>query len=376
MDAISGVQVKPMQNESSAGSPAWVINHSGSVTAVSSATIISPAPREAWNEVVQTDANTLVSQTPGWTDVMCAAGHAADASRYYELPDGQRMILPLVRLSGPLPRFASPPAAWGFGGLLSAMPLRASDIEVVFEDLSRLPAAQITVRPNPLDAGVWQAGAPAVAIAIPRRAHVVDLTGGFEAVVKRFDTQAKRSIRKAEREGVTVEYDTSSKFVPEFYELFKMSLVRWADKQHEPAWLSHWRGTRRDPIDKFIQMSERMNGECRWYVARAAGQTIAACLVLMGKNAHYTRGVMNRDLATNGANFLLQRTILEDACKNGCRWYHMGETGHSESLSKFKEHFGALPYAYAEYRVEHLPITKTDRAVRSAVKRIIGFKDA
>jgi hypothetical protein len=35
----------------------------------------------------------------------------------------------------------------------------------------------------------------------------------------------------------------------------------------------------------------------------------------------------------------------------------MGETGASESLAHFKSRFGALPYDYAEYRVERLPLT-------------------
>lgn len=338
--------------------------------------VISPAPLPAWLDLMNADPHALVSQSPAWANVMCAATRCTDASRYYQLPDGQRLLLPLVRLAGPLTRLASPPSSWGFGGLISAMPLRPSDVATVFEDLSRVPAAQINLRPNPLDATIWMAGAPASAIAIPRRAHVIDLAGGFDAVTKRFNTQARRSIRKAEREGVTVECDTTDRLVPAFYDLFQMSLDRWACKQNEPKWLARWRGRRRDPMDKFIEMSNRLNGECRWYAARAEGQLIAVGLVLLGKNAHYTRCVMNRDLATNGASYLLQCTILADACKAGCNWYHLGESGNSESLSTFKEHFGAVPHAYAEYRIERVPMTRMDGAARNAVKKLIGFKDA
>jgi hypothetical protein len=338
--------------------------------------VVSPAPREAWRDITQADPNALVTQSPAWVDTLCAITGAQDASRHYEMPDGQRLILPLARQAGLLRRMASMPSAWGFGGLLSAQPIRAEHVAAVFDDLATLPALQITLRPNPLDADAWQAGAPSAVLRLPRRAHAIDLAGGFDAVSKRFDTQAKRNMRKAEREGVSVECDASGRLVPEFYELFLMSLERWAGKQHEPNWLARWRGQRRDPMSKFVQMSQGMAGACRWYVARVNGKPAGAILVLMGKNAHYTRGAMDRSLASTGANFLLHRTAIEDACKAGCRWYHMGETGNSESLSNFKEHFGAQPYAYAEYRVERLPLTKTDTAARNAIKKLIGFKDA
>lgn len=353
----------------------FTLNQRASGAEKSCVNVLSPAPRQAWDEVMSDDSLALVSQSPEWLRVICAAARCTDASRYYELPDGQRMVLPLVRLPGPLMRFASPPAAWGFGGLISARPLRPSDVAAVFDDLKRLHAAQITVRPNPLDAGVWQAGAPAFAIVIPRCAHVIDLEGGYEKVAKRFDRNVRSCPRKAERLGVTLECDTTDRLIPEIYRLYMKSLERFAAKQHEPVWLTRWRGKRRDPIEKLLQMSRGMNGVCRWYVARVNGQIAAASLVLLGKNAHATRAMMNREYGTTGANYLVQRNAIEDACKAGCRWYHLGESGKSESLAAYKEHFGAKPYDYAEYRIEHLPVTKIDTAARNAVKRLIGFKD-
>jgi hypothetical protein len=344
--------------------------------AASGVKIISPAPHEMWLDVMDADANTLVSQTPAWMAVMRDAGSHVDASRYYELADGQRLLLPMVRLGGPVLRMASPPAAWGFGGLLSSLPIRASDVALVFEDLARLPVAQISLRPNPLDAEVWRAGAPSTAIALPRRAHIIDLKGGFSTVSKRFDKDARYNTRKAERNDVSVECDTTDRLVPAFYELFMMSLERWAARQHEPVWLARWRGQRRDSLDKFMKMSLGMKGACHWYVARVKGELAGAILVLRDKNAHYTRSVMNHELGSTAANYLLLRTALEDACNAGCRWFHMGETGASESLALFKEHFGAQSCPYAEYRIERLPISRMDKAARGVVKKVIGFKDA
>ena len=54
----------------------------------------------------------------------------------------------------------------------------------------------------------------------------------------------------------------------------------------------------------------------------------------------------------------------------------MGETGASGSLAQFKSHFGAVPCAYAEYRLERVPVSRLDRGLRGIVKRIVGFRDA
>ena len=64
------------------------------------------------------------------------------------------------------------------------------------------------------------------------------------------------------------------------------------------------------------------------------------------------------------------------ACELGCTAYHLGESGQSASLAQYKEKFGARPVDYAELRMERLPYTRTDQAARSAVKKVLGFRDA
>ena len=95
-------------------------------------------------------------------------------------------------------------------------------------------------------------------------------------------------------------------------------------------------------------------------------------MVLFGGNAHYTRGAMDKDLAgPTRASFLLQRLAIEDTCKAGCRYYNMGATGTSDTLVRFKSHFGALPYNFSEYRFERLPFTRIETRLRDIVTRKI-----
>ena len=342
--------------------------------------VTSPAPREVWLDALKADPDALVFQTPAWLDSICATGNYADASRLYETRDGRHLVLPMVRrkhLPMALTTQASLPNAWGMGGLVAPGSVQTEEIAAVFADLARQPALRTLLRPNPLAAEKWAAAQPPGVVAIPRLAHVLDLEGGFEQVwAKRFTGTARTAVRKAEQSGLVVECDTTGKLVPIFYELFSRSLDRWGKQQHEPLILARWRGHQRDPLRKFQIIAEHLGDACRVWVAWFNGQPAATILVLQGTNASYTRGAMDKELAgPTRANYLLHKLAIEDACRAECRHYHMGESGASSSLAQFKTRFGARAYSYAEYCLERLPITRTDKQLRKLVKRLIGFKD-
>jgi hypothetical protein len=334
-----------------------------------------------WQDLVKSDAKALPSQTPAWLDCICAMGGHEDASRLYETPEGRQLVLPMVRrrhLPAALTTEASLPHAWGIGGLVASGTVHAEEVAAVFADLAGRSVLRIRIRPNPLVAEAWASARPPGVIAIPRLAHVLNLEGGFDRVwAKRFSSNTRRKIRKAERSGLVVECDTSWRLVPVFYDLLQRSFDRWARQQHEPRALARWRGRRRDPLRKFQIIAQMLGDACHIWVAWLDGQPAAAILVLQGANAHYTRGAMNKELAgPTFANYLLHQLAIENACRAGCRYYHMGESGSSASLAHFKSRFGARAYPYAEYRLERLPITSVDDRLRGLIKCLIGFKYA
>ncbi|MBW7882650.1 MAG: GNAT family N-acetyltransferase [Caldilineaceae bacterium] len=343
--------------------------------------VVTPAPRHVWRAVVQADPWGLMTQTPEWIDCICASGEFEDASRLYEMASGKQLILPMVRrrhLPTMLAWEASPPSGWGMGGLIASAPIDRAEIAAVFADLQRSGGLRVSIRPNPLQGDLWAQARPSRALALPRFAHVLDLEGGFETVWKtRFAGNTRNQVRKAERSGLVVECDTTGKLVPIYYNLYLKSLARWAEQQHEPLALALWRGKRRDPLAKLQSMAQKLGPSCQVWMAWLDGQPVAGIIVLRGANAHYTRGAMDKDLAgPTYANDLLHRLAIEDACRDGCHYYHMGESGLSASLARFKARFGAEGMAYAEYRLERLPITRADTFMRQQVKRLIRFKDA
>lgn len=341
--------------------------------------VTSPAPRDIWVDAIANDPTALPSQSPQWLDSVCAMGRHKEASRLYEFSDGKRFVMPMVRRALPamVSSAESLPFAWGRGGIVGPGDPTVDHIRAILADLQSLPYARVAVKPNPLTAELWSAAAPPGAVKVPGRVHFLDLEGGFDAVwSKRFTTNTRRQVRKAEKLGVVIERDDTGRLVPVFNALLQSSIDRWAARQHEPRQLARLRGRLRDPIRKFRLIAEHLGEACRIWVAWIEGRPAATILVIQQRNAYYARGAMDLELAgSSGANHFLHKHAIEEACRAGCRFYYMGESGNSESLSYYKERFGAQPCEHAEYFLEKLPFTRIDRAVRGLVKRTIGFRD-
>ncbi len=340
--------------------------------------VTSPAPREVWERLLRSSEDAMAFHTPGWLDCLCAAGGYADASRFYELPGDRQLVLPLVRprrLPETLTAAASLPYGWGFGGLVTPRTVQAEEVAAVLADLLGLPALRTSLRPNPLTAAAWAAAAPRKVVTVPRVAHVLDLDGGFERVwSQRFKSWTRTTVRKAERSGLVVECDTTGKLVPVFYNLYLRSIDRWAREGSAPLAVARWRARRRDPLRKFQLVAEHLGEACRVWVAWLDGRPAAATIVLVqGANATYWRGAMDEELAgPSRANYLLHHHAIEDTCRAGCRYYHMGDTGMSTSLAQFKSRFGAEAHEYVEYRLERLPFTRLSARARGLARRPLG----
>ena len=345
------------------------------------AKVTTPAPLEVWRDLYQHDPESLPTQSPAWLECLYAQGGYRNASRLYEFSDGQQLLIPMVKRKG-LPEHlavqASLPHAWENGGVLARREPSPEELRALFAELSKSHFLSLSLHPNPRRADLWRQAQPAEVTVIPRRAHVLDLEGGFDRVwTERFASKTRNKVRKAEKLGVVIECDSSGKLISVFHDLLRRSVDRWAAQQREPRWLARQRAAQRDPLSKFEHIARVLATACRVRVAWHERQAVAAALVLTGtNNAYYIRGVMDKALAAPvNANDLLQSLAIQDACEAGCRYYHMGESGWSENLSHFKERFGARAYDYAEYRMERFPISQLDHGLRSVVKRVIGFKD-
>lgn len=343
--------------------------------------VITPAPREEWRAALAGDSRALPEHAPEWVDALCAGGRYADASRYYVLDDGRTFVLPLVVRRGPLGVggwLQGYPPSWGIGGLVGA----DADVDVlraVLADLRATRSQRIGLRPDPTRWAGWRDAVeadPAV-LTVPRRAHVIDLTGGAEHAFSQFSKSARRGTRVAEKVGVRVEVDRSGALLEDYYRLYLLSVDRWAERQHEPRALARFRARRRDPLEKLRIMADKLGKSFAVALAYVDDQPAFGSITLLGQTAHDTRAAMDRDLVEGTyAGDLVQWRMIQLACELGCTAYHLGESGQSASLAQFKEKFGARPVDYAELRLERLPWTRVDQRLRAIVKKALRFRDA
>lgn len=348
------------------------------MSAVRITSVDHPTQRE-WLEVVADDPSSMADHSPAWNDAIVDRGGFVDATRCYRLADGRRFVVPLVhrRLAGHRGGWlASPPPAWGFGGVVGRH-LDAEVLRAVVDDLAGLDALRVSVRPDPSTAELWRELDRPGLLRVPRFAHVLDLPNGPDGVDARFSRNARHGARRARNRGVTVRTERSGALLDEHYRLYLLSVERWARSQREPRASARWRAVRRDPLEKLRAMADRLGPAFCHHLAYHEGAAVASVIVLLGNAAHDTRAAMDRDRAAPvQANDLLTCEAVRHAAAEGVRRYHFGESRADSPLARFKEKFGATGVAYDEVRIERLPLTRVDAAARRTVKRAIGFRDA
>jgi hypothetical protein len=338
--------------------------------------VITPAPRVAWQRLVDCDANALPFQTPAWTDAVCRSGRWADASRLYQFADGREVMLPLVRRRRPggtgLTTLASMPPQWGSGGAVAAEMVSPADAAVILEDLHGAAPLRVLLRPNPLVSEPWAVASGPGTTMVRHVAHVLDLGGGFERVYReRFHSRTRTNLRRAERSRLTIERGTGGELISEFHALYLRWAERRARERHVPLPLARRRA---EPLRRLELIARCLGTGCRVWHVRQGGRPVAGLILAVhGANAVYLRGCSDLELTRpTRANDLLQSLAIEESCRDGCRYYHMGESGGVASLARFKERFGAVPYTFSELRLERVPVT----AVEDWAGRVKGALEA
>ena len=342
-----------------------------------SVTVVSPAPKDVWQELCDADSTATLSQTPAWTDALVGWTGWKDASRLYRTEDGRSFVLPLVK-RGPAGRgaiYASLPSGWGVGGFVSAHTLRTEDVAAALTDIQRLNPLAARFLPNPLQGEIWSPPSPSAAIVLPRYSHVIDLEGGFEKVwSERYRRTARRTIGKAS-DALDIERDTSGRLIPVYRELFRRSVERWAQRSREPRWLARIRESREDPTGKLEYLAESLGDQMVTWVASYRGEPAAADIILRGSSYFGWRGAMHEELGpSTHAAYLLQNLSIREACEAGARHYYLGESGESAGLALFKERFGGIGHRYSEIRTERLPYTRANQLAATTVKRLVGYQ--
>ena len=205
-----------------------------------------------------------MSQSPGWVDALCRSGYE-DATRVYAARSGARMVLPLVRRCGGGPRASGSARVdarcVGHGRTAHrGVPPQRTTFARSSTTWSSTGAVRITVRPNPLQAQLWDAAAHhARGSAYPApgaRARSGRRRRAWSGIHISRAPRARRCARRSVA-GIEVRSGNAPELLCDFRRLYDLSVRRWAAGQNEPVALAQLRAHRRDAPAKWMRYRGR-----------------------------------------------------------------------------------------------------------------------
>jgi CelD/BcsL family acetyltransferase involved in cellulose biosynthesis len=348
--------------------------------------VSTPAPRDVWGAVLDTDPGAVVSQSLPWADALFAGGRYRDVSRLYEFGSGNQVVLPLSA-SRVLPAMTSPvaswPRVWNVGGpLCRDGRVTAAEAAAVLDDVARMRAltTQIWIGHGADRAWIDAARADERRFRVEQSGTwILDLGQGDGHVWERkFRSSVRRAIRKAERSDLDIEVGHAGQLIDDFYGLYVKSVQRWARMQHAPLWLTRRRLAATTNPGRLARVARSFGPQCSTWVARSDGQPVAALIVLRsGRYAKAWHGAMDKDLSAplGGVSQLLDWLAIQSAVADGYSRYDLGYATPGTSLGGYKERLGADLALNHLIWTERIPVRAADQAVRGAVKKAIGFRD-
>ncbi len=305
-----------------------------------------------WDAYVARHPDATVFHLSGWGRVIeRATGHRA---LYLMALDGERVsgIYPLVILSSRL--FGTTGVSLpfvGYGGIVADGPEAEQSLA---DEAARLAAAagcrSIELRqrrPLKLD---WPTTDRKVATAISTE-------GGASQVMARLHQNVRNKIRKAEKEGVTVQEGPEG--LPEFYAIYSRNLRDL--------------GTPVISRRFFEAALEHLPDNLKVYRAMRNGKTIAAKIVAVDRRTcYFTWSASLREKLAHAPVHAMNWRAIEDACEAGCNWVDLGRSTAGTSHQDFKKYWGGeswtLPWAYQLLDGAELPgLHKEDRRFSLAI---------
>ncbi len=294
---------------------------------------------ENWDAILCELGTASVFHRRVWLDLVADLARAKFRPTRIEDNGHTLGLLPLFQLRrGPLRILASPPplAATPYLG-----PVVASELlPEVFAALAHFAKAQgvayLELRiAADLPAQVW---APAGFEREERATHVLDLRPGERELWQRaLDPACRRAVRKAEREGVTIQEVRLAEVADRYYELAQMVFAR----HHRPP-----------PLRKedYLRMDRAIEAgaHARVLAALHRGQIVAAGIFPFdSRTVYYLDGVSDRAAQSLRPNNLLHWEVIRWAAARGLQEYDMVGAG-IPGVARFKQTFGTIerPYTY------------------------------
>lgn len=318
---------------------------------------IVPVPADArWDEAVSRSRGSAFHSSR-WLQAVASVAQAELLPATIERDGATVGLVPLFLFRrGPFRIMASPPplAATPYLGPVCPPELLPEVLRAVREFAESYGAAYLELRmADDLPPACWQsAGFEREA----RATHVLDLQPGLDTLWQKcLDPACRRAIRKAEREGVTIEEVALDAVADRYYAMAEMVFAR----HDRPPPLSQQDYLR-------IAGAIQQGATVRVLAAVWRGEIVAAGIFPFdSETVYYLDGVSDRDAQAVRPNNLLHWEVIRWAVAQGLRRYDMVGAG-VPGVARFKQTFGAQERPYTYIFAYLSPLSRLARSVYRA----------
>jgi hypothetical protein len=185
--------------------------------------------------------------------------------------------------------------------------------------------------------GVWEGSRPSLSFC----GHKVDLGAGQEKLFEGMESSVRRGVRKAERTGVTIDFDSGVESMRTFFKLHCGTRRR--------------HGLPPQPWRFFLNIQRRLLGAGQGFIATARLKSLplaAAVFFHDGRQALYKFGASDYAFQHMRPNNLVMWAAMKRCAERGLAVLHLGRSSISnEGLRRFKLGLGAEEeeIRYAKY---------------------------
>jgi len=159
---------------------------------------------------------------------------------------------------------------------------------------------------------------------------LLELPGSSEELLASFKAKLRSQIKKAVKNGLTVELGQSDQLINEFYDVFTCNMKDLGSPTHSKSW--------------FKEIKNNYMKDMIVSVIKHEGKPVGAGIVLFnGTIAAIPWASTKREYNRLSPNMLLYWSLLEYTTDHGYRVFDFGRSSYGEGTFKFKRQWGARP---------------------------------
>lgn len=159
---------------------------------------------------------------------------------------------------------------------------------------------------------------------------LLELPETSEALLAGFKAKLRSQIKKAVKNGLTVETGRNDQMIDEFYDVFSYNMKDLGSPTHSKKW--------------FTELKNNYNRNMLVSIIKYKGLPVAAGIILLnGKMAAIPWASTKQKFNKLSPNMLLYWSLLEYSADNGYRTFDFGRSTYEEGTYRFKKQWGAKP---------------------------------